>query len=182
MNSSTKWISVSKLDAARRQVEVAIRLYFNSDDPVSLHTLTAASYNLLRDISSHLDAPRMFAKDMMFDFLTDKGKLVWKRGMNEAENFFKHADRDTEENLVFDPGMSELFLWEACTQYARITGEEPPLLKLYNYWFFLRHQTLFDLPEDQKSKIVSLVRFSENLPRENYMAEFLPLMMKRPGH
>jgi hypothetical protein len=39
---------VSKLDAAKRQLETVIRLYFSNGDPVSIHTLTAAAYNVLR--------------------------------------------------------------------------------------------------------------------------------------
>ena len=37
-----KNITVSKLDAAKRQLETVIRLYFFDGDPVSIHTLTSA--------------------------------------------------------------------------------------------------------------------------------------------
>jgi hypothetical protein len=33
-----KEFKVSKLDAAKRQLETAIRLYFSDGDPVSIHT------------------------------------------------------------------------------------------------------------------------------------------------
>jgi hypothetical protein len=41
-----KKLKISKLDAAKRQLEVAIRLYFYFGDPVAIHTLTAAAYNI----------------------------------------------------------------------------------------------------------------------------------------
>jgi len=37
-------IKVSKLDAARRQLETAIRLYFSEADPISIHALMSAAY------------------------------------------------------------------------------------------------------------------------------------------
>ena len=38
---------ISKLDAAKRQLEMAIKLYFNDDDPISIHTLASASEEIL---------------------------------------------------------------------------------------------------------------------------------------
>lgn len=34
-------IIVTKIDAARRQLEVAVLLYFNDRDPLAIHTLAA---------------------------------------------------------------------------------------------------------------------------------------------
>lgn len=53
---------VAKLDAAKRQLETAIRLYFASADPVSIHTLTAAAYQLLLDLNKKAGGEPMFMK------------------------------------------------------------------------------------------------------------------------
>jgi len=44
-------LTISKLDAAKRQLETVIRLYFVHGDPVSIHTLTSAAYNVIRDVN-----------------------------------------------------------------------------------------------------------------------------------
>ena len=44
-------IEITKLESARRQIETAVQLFFNEDDIVSLHTLTAAAHQLLTDLS-----------------------------------------------------------------------------------------------------------------------------------
>jgi hypothetical protein len=36
---------ITKLDAARRQLETAIKLYFDEGDPGSIQTLCSAAYN-----------------------------------------------------------------------------------------------------------------------------------------
>ena len=52
-------LTIPKLDAAKRQLETAIRLYFSSADPVAVHTLTAAAYNVIRDVTAKLGAEPM---------------------------------------------------------------------------------------------------------------------------
>ena len=46
-------LPVSKFDAARRQLETAIRLYFFQGDPISIHTLASAAAQILHDLSRH---------------------------------------------------------------------------------------------------------------------------------
>ena len=46
-----KSLTISKLDAAKRQLETYIRLYFHSGDPVAMHTLTAAAFGIIRDLN-----------------------------------------------------------------------------------------------------------------------------------
>ncbi|BBL56460.1 hypothetical protein [Methylomonas koyamae] len=43
-------IRLGKLEAARRQLAVAIRLIFESGDPVAAHTLVGAASNILTDL------------------------------------------------------------------------------------------------------------------------------------
>ena len=43
-------ISISKLDAACRQLDCAIELWFADGDPVSIHTLACASHQIIHDI------------------------------------------------------------------------------------------------------------------------------------
>jgi hypothetical protein len=45
-------MKISKLDAAQRQMDAAIFIYFHDVDPVSVHTLVGAAHILLTDLSS----------------------------------------------------------------------------------------------------------------------------------
>ena len=44
-------IVVTKIEAARRQLRSAIELWFADADPVSIHTLSAASYQIIHDLN-----------------------------------------------------------------------------------------------------------------------------------
>ena len=44
-------VVVDKLDAAGRQIDCAIRLFLNDEDPVALHTLTSAAHGIVYDLA-----------------------------------------------------------------------------------------------------------------------------------
>ena len=43
-------IRLNKIDAARRQLKVAIRLLFDDEDPVAVHTLVGAASVIITDL------------------------------------------------------------------------------------------------------------------------------------
>src|ERR1039457_2479734 len=46
-------VKVTKLEAAQRQVNAAIRMLFDGYDAVAVHTVTAAAHQIVRDICRH---------------------------------------------------------------------------------------------------------------------------------
>ncbi len=90
-------IELNKLDVARRQLEMAIRLYFSLGDEVSIHTLAAASRNLLFDICRHRRVkPPMSLESLIREFVKPEHRQEVKREFRAPENFFKHADLDPD--------------------------------------------------------------------------------------
>jgi hypothetical protein len=57
--------------------------------------------------------------------------------LNEAQNYFKHADRDGGRTLSFDPAVSEILMLDATWAYRRLAGERPALLGVFELWGFL---------------------------------------------
>jgi hypothetical protein len=44
---------IRKIDAARRQLDEAIRLWMEGRDPLAIHTLSMAAFGILYDIAKH---------------------------------------------------------------------------------------------------------------------------------
>ncbi len=153
--SMEKVLQISKLDAAKRQLETAIRLYFSNSDPISIHTLTAAAYNVIRDINKKRGGKPMLIKELAFDYLNPEGEKIWVKKMNEAENFFKHADRDHGKTLDFRPELNEIYILDACLHYYDLTKEFPPLFTIYRAWFTAIHPDMFKFPDEQARLIGS---------------------------
>src|SRR5437764_9562250 len=105
MNAKLK---LSKLDCVRRQLEMAIELYFMERDPVSIHTLAGAVYQLLIDINKHRGGrPLLVELESLKGMVVPGREKEVMRLMTESENFFKHADRDPEGVIDFSPESNE---------------------------------------------------------------------------
>jgi hypothetical protein len=173
-----KIITVSKFDAARRQLETAIRLYFVNGDPVSIHTLTAASYNILKDLNKKRRRPPLIMKELVLDMVREEHRKEVRDLINAAENFFKHADHDHESSLDFSPFLSETLIQEACSVYRELSGEYPPLFMLFQGWFMAKNPHLFLLPDEHKKIIGALQPDVLRLGKERYFNKLLPVVMK----
>src|SRR2546426_4220895 len=108
---------VTKLQAVRRQLETALRLYAEDGDAVAIHTLTAAAYDVLRHVSASRGGSPMWLKDSLVQTLKPEYQRLMIENLNRAQNFFKHADRDAETTLEFNPAQTEALLADACQQF-----------------------------------------------------------------
>lgn len=99
--------TISKLDAARRQLNTAIRLWLQEDDLASVQTLGWAALTILRDLTKAAGRP------------TPGGIPPEWQLDREAANFLKHADRDPGAWLLdIDPIIPEFVFNEAVALYA----------------------------------------------------------------
>ncbi len=171
----TSEFRVSKLDAARRQMETAVRLYFSEADPVSIHTLTSAAYELLSGINRAKGGSPML-KEQVPTWVRPDAKDEAKRRLNEATNFFKHADRDHDGVLDFSLGPTELLLYDACRKYRELTGETVPLLAVFDVWYSIGPGAdLVTGPERLKMQ-AELRQIFPNSTRSSFFAKALPLV------
>ncbi|NVK23027.1 MAG: hypothetical protein HWD86_10965 [Kangiellaceae bacterium] len=173
-----KQLLISKLDAAKRQLETVIELYFSHKDPVSIHTLTAASYNILRDLNKSEKHPPLFIKDRFLNYIKPGYEKEVRNLINQAENFFKHADRDREDIFEFNPKQTELMIYEACDSYRALSGEFPAKFKCYSMWFSSRYPNLFELPNDYLDLVMKNQREVEDDRREIFYSEALSILNK----
>ena len=86
--------ALTKLDVARRQLAVAIRLFFDDRDAISVHTLAANSWEIVDLLCKNreVDSFSKHARDNLPD-----GKSLKRDFINQPyRNFFKHADENPE--------------------------------------------------------------------------------------
>jgi hypothetical protein len=114
-------LRISKIEAARRQLDTAIELWFLDKDEVSVHTLAAAAYQLVHDLKEH----KGLARELLYDsaMIKDEYRKQWIKVIKKPMNFFKHADNDPEEALEFSPLGSIGFIMGAASG-LRFLGEQ----------------------------------------------------------
>jgi hypothetical protein len=132
----SKKIKVSKQDAARRQINSAITLYFSSEDPVSTHTLACAANGILKGLDEHGPNTGTYQDRFLKSIKTEHRKFV-RDMLSEAQNFFKRADRDPEKVLEFLLAEPEYVFASVCSKYRESAKDFTPEMLFYETWFGL---------------------------------------------
>jgi hypothetical protein len=172
-----KVLQISKLDAARRQLETAIQLYFSNSEPVSIHTLTAAAYIIIRDINKTRGGSPMIIKDLSFEYIKPEAEKIWAKKMNEAENHFKHGCKDHDKTLDFRPELTEYYILDAIRHYFTLTNEFSPIFQTFHSWFIVSKPDMFKLQDEHAKLIGSQAPNITSMGRKAYFNMALPHFM-----
>jgi hypothetical protein len=168
-----KFPSVTKLEAARRQLETAALLYFNSRDTVSMHTLAANAYQIMEDLSARQGTKMLIEQSMVATLGEDIAKEL-RSHMRRPQNFFKHATRPNEpESLEYSPKLTELMLLDAYGKLMQLTGEQPRILLAFENWFFMHHLEMLDAFPPQRQLMEEARKLFGDLNRLTFLQEFL---------
>jgi hypothetical protein len=102
-------ITVSKLEAAQRQLKTAITLWFVGGDAVSIHTLAYAAYEIIHAVSKRLNPERRL---LLFDtkVVKEEYRSEFNVLLKKHANFFKHGNRPNDTTIEFPPTASDLFI------------------------------------------------------------------------
>lgn len=127
---------VTKLGAAKRQMNEAIRLFFERRDCVSPHTLASAAAQVLCDLGR---AKGVASPMRGGGLIREDRRKEWSQALKKAENFFKHGDRDPDAVLEFKASQTEFTLFDATYMYASLTGRQTYEGLVFQSWFILKH-------------------------------------------
>ena len=144
-------IRVTKIQAAQRQIDVAIRMLFRNEDPVAIHTVAMAGFRILRDLTEKMGLEHPI--DSMIK--PGKEKEFWG-ALNSFSNFCKHADRDP--NVVwsgFREDANDITLLTAATYYRHFGYEWTNEMQVLWSWYVSLHPDV--LSEDAGVAIHALV-------------------------
>lgn len=141
MLPTEKILHLTKFDVAERQLLLAIRLFFDEEDEVSIHTLTEAASQVLRDIGKEKGAKSLILDN---DLIRPEKKAEWLRITASSRNFFKHADRDANSIHKFNASLNEMHLYDAVNIYASLKNQWVPETLVFFAWFIKEYPDLLD--------------------------------------
>lgn len=171
---------VTKLEAAKRQLDTAIKMYFDNEDSLSVHTLAYASFKILFDLYPSFQNDGYSGR---LDELIQQPQLGWSR-FSRTANFLKHADRDPLDELEHhDAEHVEGTIGLAACLYRRIAGDFTPLMRGFDCWTESVHPEAFDIPpapdayiaaqEDEAVRKIRALPLPERLAMGKIMTEAL---------
>ena len=164
---------VTKLEAARRQLRVAISLWFQDGDEIAVHTLACASHQIIHDINK-----KKRGRELIFDSLLFKDEYrdeVVKR-LRRDMNFFKHANTDPDGVTEFAPKLSELFIMMSLGGLENLGLTLVPVEAAFSHWYLLKHpEFLTEKGLSQRAQLSEsgLLGEFEKLSARHFFAEYM---------
>lgn len=110
-------MEITKLDAARRQIDAAIKLYFEEGDEVAVHTLVGAAHILITDLGAAAKQESILDR-----YVVREKRWEVEGAIRAPQNFLKHATRDPEATFDFNPHSTELMLFIDIEMFKELTG------------------------------------------------------------
>jgi hypothetical protein len=136
---------ISKIEVAKHQIDAAIRMFFDNEDIIPIHTLSRAGFRVMYDI-----APENEQKKALDAYI----KKVGEPRFNEITNFLKHADRDPDADIDDNFGLyTEAGIGFALVLYQHQTGTLTPEMKAFAMWQKMMRPEFFELPEQLSTDI-----------------------------
>ena len=157
---------LSKLDVAERQLNQAIRLFFDGGDPVSVHTLSEACAQVLYDIRHKFGAQ---SKMRDSDIIKPEVRKEWLASLFSSRNFFKHADRDSEEVHEFKEEFNHFSLLDSANMYLSAKKAWTPETIVYVQWFAITYPAMVR-PQNEFSDLMNRFRGRQLYGPEEYRA------------
>jgi len=143
---------IDKTEAARRQIECAIRLIATHEDELAVHTIAMAVFGILNDLA--------IARSLDYDvrFKPYFTKIGWSHLTNTA-NFLKHADRDPDAILAsLDARENDWRIGFCILLYRELQGTFTPTMAAFHGWMIIRHPDQFQLAEDDDKEFEEAYR------------------------
>jgi hypothetical protein len=156
---------VTKLEAAERQLRVAIRLFFERRDFIAVHTLAAAAQEVVRDLAKPRRLKGIY--EYAAELVRPEFKKEFIETMRGPQNFFKHADKDANQALKFHYGATEFILFDGVWLCTLLKDQAlPPEFLVFGGWFMVKHPGVFS--DDGKGIISAAYQLAQGLDFDNY--------------
>lgn len=127
-------IRVRSIDAAREHLNTALVLWFADKEPVSVHTLAYAAFEVINDMNKRAKKP-----PLLYEHLPEYNRNELISMLREHAYFFKHADgrkqAQAREFILFLPRHSELFMVAALEGLWQLDVPFNETEKAFRLWF-----------------------------------------------
>jgi hypothetical protein len=139
---------VTKLDAARHQLQTAIELWIEDRDPVSVHTLAYAAYQIIHDLNRHAKGPTLLLDS---EEVKPTRRQEFINAVKSAAVFFKHADDRSKgkkkgrnkitpsSSIDFNPAMVESFFAYSILGIEYLKQERFDHEVTFMVWYSVQH-------------------------------------------
>lgn len=133
-------MNLSKLQAAARILDAAIRLFFAGGDAVAVYALAAASANLFSELAAGGEGGGPWRERLRDD--SSPPARAMKDTLNRAWNLFRHSGPGGGETLQFDAMESEYLIFFAVLECGDHQATSC-CMEVFQLWYIASHPERF---------------------------------------
>ncbi len=156
-------VKVSKAEAASRQLNEAIRLFFRGGDTIAIHTLAAAAGTVFADIAENQTSGSSWQQGIILQDSALHPKHYFKI-LRDTQDFLKHADHDPNGVHEFDDLKNDDLIAVAildCPSTCPLSTE----MQAFQIWYFAAHARRFGLDHSVVTQVLAVLPGIDVLPR-----------------
>lgn len=161
-------IVVTKIEAARHQLEMAIKLWFDDDDPISIHTLVSAAQEIVHPFAK---AAGTFEGVLDTIYAKPGYEEEWLAWMRVYQNFFKHGSKDREASIKFNPVADEGLIRTVIQVYYGVTGTTTTMMNAYIAHFIFTHPDVHK-GDPYPHLVVEAKKMLAEAPKDMFLEQF----------
>jgi hypothetical protein len=155
---------VRNIEAANQQLEAAAKMFFENGDPVAVHTLASAAWEIYAKHSKRTGRRRIF------DLLTAKLPPGAKEKdlsdvLNKRRNFFKHASQSPNKAVDISDLENEIMLMMAASDAKFLLGEDAPaVVTALLVWYDISYRNKDKIQDAPSDLTAAITRFWNRFP------------------
>ena len=159
-------VRLTKIDAAGRLIDAAIEMFFFNYDPLAIHTIAAASHDIVRAL-----AKRRGITDLSLSANLIKREFH-KQWNDVTRSDTKHADSDQNDAVEVDPELTEALLMFALRGMRRMGHTFNGLQTAYWTWFCLHHPAATPIDMYSLKLPAETVTALRAMPKSDFVRKF----------
>lgn len=164
-----QFLQITQYDAAMRQLDAAIRMYLNEEDPVATHTVVCAAQELFDKLlkeggkPSSLDTMKSYIREDKRDEVIDQ--------LRKPQNFFKHGG-EKDESVKFNPESVRESLLLCCISVQELGIEPTKEVRVFQVGYAVNNPGVL-IEGEYKTNILKL---RGNIPDSEHYVSKLQLL------
>jgi hypothetical protein len=148
--------TVNKIEVAAGHLKEAIRMCLQQRNPIPTHSLAAAAYEILNDIG------KKRKKYDTFKGISKSARNLWYNELMKTFNFCKHADKDSDGVLEYDPNEIPTTIFFCLKKYLDVVGEM--FLEGYTFTAWFASMQTKKMSKEQMQNMSETVGIMRTMP------------------
>ncbi|MFT6557428.1 hypothetical protein [Sneathiella sp.] len=159
---------INEMEAAKRLVNLAIKLHFSHTDPVGIHALTLSGYRLLHRLSNRAHQPDIVPEYL--NYLAPDDRQFFFSSVMSLDPVTNHGLLSTiDRSYNYADEITDLILFICCALYRHLDNNHTHEMKIYIIWYKAINRLKEENDPIYNTKTKDGFDYLKSLPREKQL-------------